>query len=109
MTALPDSDAATSLVLMLRLVEQAADRVRDGGAVDDRAVDNAVGRQRLGAEAGHFVALAGGLQLDRLDGARTNVQADEGFSSTKHVVSCFPETPKQAMAKRFIGTSSLRK
>src|SRR5205807_290012 len=76
-------------------VEQAADRVRHGGAVDDRAVDDAVGRQRLGAEARHFVTLAGLFQLDRLDGARANIQTHEGFGSTKHVVSCFPETPKK--------------
>ena len=67
-------------------VEQAADRVGHGGAIDDRAVDDAVGRHRLGAEAGHLVALAGRLQLDRLDGARADVEADEGFRSTKHRV-----------------------
>ena len=44
MTALPESDAATSLVLMPAAVEQAADRVGHRGAIDDRAVDDAVGR-----------------------------------------------------------------
>jgi hypothetical protein len=69
-TALPDSDAP--------------DRVGDGGAVDDRAVDDAVRRNRLAAERRHSVGLAGGLQLDRLDGARADVQADQGFRSAKH-------------------------
>ena len=50
MTALPDSDAATSLVLNALFVEQAADGVGDGAAVDDGAVDDAVGRHRLDAE-----------------------------------------------------------
>ena len=49
MTALPESDAATSLVLNALFSKSAADRVGDGGAVDDGAVDDAVGRDRLDA------------------------------------------------------------
>ena len=85
MTALPESEAATSLVLNAVLSNSAADGVGDGGAVDDGAVDDAVGRHRLAAERGDLVALAGRLQLDRLDGARADVEADDGFR--------FAETP----------------
>ena len=50
MTALPESEAATSLVLNALLLEQAPDGVGDGAAVDDGAVDDAVGRHRLDGE-----------------------------------------------------------
>ena len=79
MTALPDSEAATSLVLNALVVEQPADRVGDGVAVDDGAVDDAVGRDRFAAEGGDLEALADRLQLDGLDGARADVEADERF------------------------------
>ena len=71
-------------------VEQAADGVGDGGGVDDRAVDDAVRGHRLAAEIRDPVALAGLFQLDRLDGARTDVQTDQRFRSAKHrgVLSC---------------------
>ena len=58
MTALPESEAATSLVLNALRLEDAADGVGDRGAVDDGAVDDAVGRHRLDAERGDPVALA---------------------------------------------------
>ena len=47
MTALPDSDAATSVALKPLVVEQAADGVGDGDGIDDGAVDDGVGRHRL--------------------------------------------------------------
>ena len=50
---------------------------RDGRAIDDGAVDDAVGRHGLGAVRGDAVAFASRLQLDRLDGARTNVESDD--------------------------------
>ena len=86
MTALPESEAATSLVLNALLLEQAADGVGDGAAVDDRAVDDAVGRDGLGGERGDAEALARRLQLDRLDGARADVETDDrfAFAETKH-------------------------
>ena len=61
------------------VLEQAADGVGDGGAVDDRAVDDAVGRHRLDGEGDDLEALAGRLQLDGLDGARADVEADDRF------------------------------
>jgi hypothetical protein len=51
MTALPESDAATSLRLERLVLEDAADRVGHGGAVDDGAVDDAVGRHGSVANA----------------------------------------------------------
>ena len=75
MTALPESDAATSFVLKALLLEEAADGVGDGAAVDDGAVDDAVGRHRLDGERGDLEALARRLELDGLDGARPDVEA----------------------------------
>ena len=65
-------------------VEQPPDRVDDRRPVDDRAVDDAVRRDWLGTDRRDPVALARRLQLDRLDRARTDVQADQAFRSTKH-------------------------
>ena len=52
--------------------------------------------------AGDLVALAGRLQLDRLDGARADVQADQGFRSAKHrdVLSCDRATGYRERADR---------
>ena len=59
MTALPESDAQTSLALKALLrVEHAADGVGHGAGVDDGAVDDGIGRHRLAAERRHAVALA---------------------------------------------------
>ena len=63
--------------LDLAAVEEPADRVGDGRAVDDGAVDDAVGRHRLAAEGGDLVAAPGRLELHRLDRARTDVEAHE--------------------------------
>ena len=91
MTALPESEAATSLVLKALFSNSAADRVGDGGAVDDGAVDDAVGRHRLGARTPTTRKPLPRLELDRLDGARPDVEADDRFGflgQTKHVMSC---------------------
>ena len=61
----------------LQAVEQPADRVDDSGAVDDGAVDDAVRRNRLAAKRRDFEGLACRPELDGLDRARTDVQADE--------------------------------
>ena len=98
MTALPDSEAATSLVLMAAAVEQTTDGVGDGGAVDDRAIDDAVGRQRFGAETGDLEGLADRLQFHRFDGARSDVEADQCLGSTEH---SSPQSPSIAL----IGTT----
>ena len=67
-----------------RLVaEQTADGVGDGAAVDDRAVDDAVGRDWLEAERDDLVALARRLELDRLDRARPDVEADDRLVFTE--------------------------
>ena len=77
MTALPESEAATSFVLKAFDSNTRRIALGDGGAVDDGAVDDAVGRNRLAAEGRDTEALAGGLQLDGLDGARPDVEADD--------------------------------
>ncbi len=77
MTALPESEAATSRVLNALPSKTLADGVGDGRAVDDGAIDDAVGRHRLDAEAHDLVALAAGLEFDGFDGARPDVEADE--------------------------------
>ena len=82
-TALPDSEAATSLDLNCLPAEHAADRVGDRARVDDRAVDDAVGRHRLDGDGADLVALAGRLELDRLDGARPDVQSHEALVSRR--------------------------
>ena len=61
---------------VLRL-EQAPDRVGDRRAIDDGAVDDAVGRHRLDAEGGDLERLARALELHGLDGARADVQTDD--------------------------------
>ena len=72
--------------MTFRLVEQPADGVDDRGAIDDGAVDDAVGRNGLAAEGRDLVGLAGRLQLDGFDRARADVESDEGFRSAKHRV-----------------------
>src|ERR1051325_2976404 len=64
MTALPDSDAQTSFVLKALLPSNT---------------------RRL-ASGTHFVALARGIQFDGLDGARPDVEPDDGlgFSEKRH-------------------------
>ena len=52
--------------------------------VDGPAVDDGVGRHRLAAEGRDFEGLAGRFQLDRFDGARSDIQADQGFRFAKH-------------------------
>ena len=71
------------LGLDLPALEQPAHGGGDGGAVDDRAVDDAVGRNGLGAEGHDLVALADRLQLDGLDGARSEVEPDERLGSVE--------------------------
>jgi hypothetical protein len=61
------------------VLEEAFDRVGDGGAVDDRAVDDAVGRDRLDRKGDDLEALADWLELDGLDGARPDVEAHDSF------------------------------
>ena len=63
--------------------EQAPHRVGDRAAVDDRAVDDAVGRNRLDADGRDPIALAGGLELDGLHGAGPDVESHQGFGSAK--------------------------
>ncbi len=83
MTALPDSDAATSFVVTFKPSSRRLMASTTAVTVDDGAVDDAVGRDRLAAERSDFEALACRLELDRFDGARADVQTDEGFRSTK--------------------------
>jgi hypothetical protein len=68
----------------LAAVEQASDGVGHRRRVDDRTVDDAVGGKRLGAERDDLESLSRRLQFDRLDGARTDVEADNGLGSSKH-------------------------
>jgi hypothetical protein len=59
------------------VLENTADRVGDRGAVDDRPVDDAVGRHRLDRKGHDLETLADGLEFDGLDGARSDVEADD--------------------------------
>ena len=90
MTALPDSEAATSLVLNALLLEHAADRVGDRAAVDDGAVDDAVGRHRLDGEGDRRGSPCRRPSARRaFDGARSDVEADDALwilLETKHGV-----------------------
>ena len=61
------------------ILEQTADRVGDGGPVDDGAVHDAVRRHWLDAECRDFEALARWLQLDGFDRARADVETDDGL------------------------------
>ena len=45
-----------------------------------------IGRHRLAAERRHAEAFARWLQLDRLDGARSDVEPDDSLGSTKHTL-----------------------
>ena len=86
MTALPESEAATSLVLMLRLSKTR--RIASTTAAPSMMAPSTMLSGGIGfaAEGRDLVALAGWLQLDRFDRARADVQADEGFRSAKHHV-----------------------
>src|SRR5581483_3003066 len=87
-------------------VEQLPDRAGDGRRVDDCAVHDAVGRQRLAPERGHAVALAVGLELDGLDGTRADVEADDGFGlSAREHAGPFPQTRYHTGAGEFAGKS----
>src|SRR4029453_13778860 len=57
------------------VLESPPDRVRDRRAVDDGAVDDAVGWYRLGRGGDDLEILARRFQLDRLDGVRSDVEA----------------------------------
>ena len=65
-------------------LEDALDRVRDRGGVDDGAVDDGVGGHRLDAECGHTEVLGCRLELDRLYRAGANVQPDYALLLPKH-------------------------
>ena len=71
----------------LVVLEDAADRVGHGAGVDDGAVDDGIGRHRLAAERGDAEAFARGLQLDRLDCARSDVEPYDCLGFTKHTRS----------------------
>ena len=81
-------------------LEEPPDGVGDGRAVDDGAVDDGVGRDGLGAEADDLVALARGLELDRLDGARPDVESDEGRCLRNTGAPAFRRPPRAAAARR---------
>ena len=78
------------LRLELRRLECAAYRVGHRAGVDDRAVDDAVGRQRFDGDRDDLEAAPGGLQLDRLDRAGTDVQADHGLTSVEEHYAAIP-------------------
>src|SRR5581483_5223372 len=55
------------------------DGIGHRGPIDDRAVDDAVGRNRFAGEGSDLVGFADGLQFDGFDGARSDVEADDSF------------------------------
>jgi hypothetical protein len=73
------------------VAEQAADRIRHGAAIDDGAVDDAVGGDRLDAHRRDAISLARGFQFDRLDRARTDVETNQAFSSAEQHVTLSPD------------------
>ena len=88
MTALPESEAATSLRL------DAPCRRRGGGwRRRPRAPSMMAPSTMLSGGTGSLPKpttlkpLPDGLQLDRLDGARPDVEADDGLGSAKHAMS----------------------
>ena len=82
-------------VLRLELLvgKEAADGVGHGAAIDDGAVDDAVGRDRFDPEGRHAEPLPGGFQFDGLDGARPDVEAHEAFCSAEQHVTCLQTRP----------------
>ncbi len=66
-TDVPDSDATTCLALNLLLENSRRMRVGDRAAVHDGAVDDAVGRNGLDTDGGHFEGVSRRFQLDGLD------------------------------------------
>ena len=79
---------ADVLALEGAALEHPADRVGDGAGIDDRAVDNGIGRHGRRGKRGDAVPFAGRLQLHRLDCAGPDVQAYNGFDFTKHSTLC---------------------
>ena len=82
MTALPETLGGHVGGLDLLGLEEPLDRVDHRAGVHDGPVDDGLGRQRLDADVDELVlvpALAAGLQLDRLDGRRADVEANESF------------------------------
>ena len=59
------------------VLEEPPDGVGDGGAVDDGAVDNAVGGNRLDRKGDDLEAFARSFQLNSFNGARPDVEADD--------------------------------
>ena len=68
-------------------LKDAANRGRHRPAVDDGAIDNAVGRDRFDRDRSHLETLAVWPKFDGLDGARADVEPDDRFRfvQSKHV------------------------
>ena len=82
-TELPDSDAATSLALNCLLANRrltASATAPESMMAPSTMLSGGSGSTRDGRD---LVALARRLQLDRLDGARADVQTDEAFIATE--------------------------
>ena len=84
MTALPDSDAATSFVLMPRPSNRR--RMASATAPPSMMAPSTMLSGGTGSlpNADTLYPLPAGLQLDCLDGARADVQTDQRFGSAKH-------------------------
>src|SRR5690606_104905 len=95
-------------------VEQTTDGIGDGGAVDDRPVDDAVGRNGFDAPAGDLPALALRTQLDRLDGAGADVEANdracpaEAREQSHRATRLCGKVPAEPMGKRDASSSQAR-
>jgi hypothetical protein len=66
------------------VLEHVADGIGHRPRIDNRAVDDGVGGDRLGAVRHDPEALARRLQLDRLHGARSDVEPDDRLVLPKH-------------------------
>ena len=82
-TALPESEAATSLAL--KCLPENTRRTASATAPESMMAPSTMLSAGTGstAEGRDPVALASGLQLDGFDGARSDVQPDEAFVATK--------------------------
>ena len=90
MTALPESEAATSLVL--NALFSNSRRMASATAAPSMMAPSTMLSGGTGsmAKAATLKPLPAGLQLDGLDGARSDVEPDDRFdlAKTKHVMSC---------------------
>ena len=77
----------------------------DRTAIDDGAVDDAIRGDRLDADSGDSVSLAGGLEFDGLNRARPDVESDQIFLAAEQHVALSPEPTSWQLQYQLVRSS----